>query len=57
MDLKLSERAYLGAKAVEEMEGQLEAAVSLLEAVLKSYPNLHISHRIRTLIKAHRGES
>lgn len=55
MDLKLSERAYLGAKAVEEMEGQLEAAVSLLEEVLRLYPNLSTSYKTKQLIKAYRS--
>lgn len=60
--LSLSQRAYLGAAAVEVLEQELEfhktegeAAVSLLAKVLKLHGNLSISKEIKSFIKAYRG--
>lgn len=59
--LSLSQRAYLVAKAVEVLEQELEfhkteeeAAVRLLEKVLKLHGNLSISKDIKAFIKAYR---
>lgn len=61
--LRLSERAYLGAKAVEALENDLalvkallEPSVSLLEETLRLYPNLRTANDMRRLIKAYRGQ-
>jgi len=54
--LKLSQRAYLGAQAVEVLENDLEAALSLLEEVLKVHPTIPLSRKIRPFIKEKRSQ-
>lgn len=56
--LSLSQRAYLGAQAVEVLEQELalekaslEAAVRLLEKVLAKRGNLSVSKEIKAFIK------